>query len=208
MSTWSFYRTDDGMLVGGRYSGPEEWLAANTPPGCEPILGDADPLSQRVDLATLQLVDWQPSRPLDTALATWGWDEVSRRWVATPTLAARQADAQAAIDQAAGAARLRYITDVPGQQAVYLRKLEQAHAWLAEPVGDPPPYIAAEAAATGETPTAAAEAILAIATAWDEQLSPAIEGARISGKRAVSAATTAAEVEAALAAAISTLDNI
>ena len=209
--TWSFYRLDDGSLTGGSYTGPAEWLEANTPAGCAAIEGHSDAMSQRVDLATLELVDWVPSRPLDTAEATWSWDSELRRWVPTRTLAGLQADAHAAIDAAAGAARARYITDVPGQQATYLRKLEQARAFLALPAGEEgaaPPYLQAEADATGRTPRQAAQAIADTAALWDEQLGPAIEGARIGGKRAVTLATTSADVDAARDQAITTIAAI
>lgn len=113
------------------------------------------------------------------------------------------------IDSAAGAARLSYITDVPGQQAVYMAKLEQARAHLAalatDPGAAPPPYVLAEMSVTGLDHIAACHDIIATGTAWNELLGPAIEQARRAGKTAVGAAETADGVQLALDAALQAL---
>lgn len=102
------------------------------------------------------------------------------------------------IDRAAGEARLRYITDVPGQQAVYLVKLQEAAAYVAAYAASPQaavagPYIAAEAAATGTTALAVAEMVVGLGGAWNGVVGPAIEGARMGGKSAVAAAAGATD---------------
>ena len=119
-------------------------------------------------------------------------------------------EAHRRIDIAAGEARLKYITDVPGQQAVYMAKLQQARDYrvahalnTAVPV---PPYIAGEAARMQVSAIVAAEAVDAIGTYWNDVLSPQMEYARLSGKDAVSTAAAAsstsdAEKRAAIAAA-------
>jgi hypothetical protein len=137
--------------------------------------------------------------------------------VITPPERARYL-AQRDIDRAAGEARLRYITDVPGQQAVYLTKLAEATAYLAAYALDPqsiaPPHIAAEATATESTPLAVAQQVAGLGALWTEGLSPAIEAARLGGKRSVTLATgaddeaIAAAIEAARVAALAALDAI
>ena len=109
------------------------------------------------------------------------------------------------IDRAAGEARLRYITDIPGQEAVYTQKMEQARAFLLVPLGTVPPYIAAEATATARTAQQAASDIMAVAGSWNDTLSPAIEQARIGGKRQVSLATTEAAIALAKDNAVAAL---
>lgn len=109
-----------------------------------------------------------------------------------------------AVDAAAGDARQRYITDVPGQQAVYMVKLEQAQAYLANSSASAP-YVHAEAQAMSEEPAAVAANIVALASHWNEQLGPLIEAARLAGKRAVNEADDAAAVAEAEAAAIAVL---
>lgn len=126
--------------------------------------------------------------------------------------------AAGSIDAAAGQARRRYITDVPGQEAVYLVKLQEAQAYAAAHALDSgaavPPYIGAEATAIGETAITVATTVIALASYWNGTVGPAIEGARLGGKAAVAAATgadeaaTLAAIEAARVAAISTLDGI
>lgn len=127
----------------------------------------------------------------------WRWDGV--KWVRHVQLADAKLRALNEIDVVAGAARLRYITDVPGQAGTYLLKAEQAAAFIAAGgVGDVPPYVQAEVDATGMAPLAAAEYIHGLSELWAQQLGPAIERERRIGKLAVEAATTLEEVSAAL----------
>jgi hypothetical protein len=92
--------------------------------------------------------------------------------------------AKAKIDRAAGAVRLRYITDVPGQQAVYMQKLEQANLFIADNLvaDNSIPYIIAEAEARNITKLAAAQLIIGIADFWNITVAPKIEGIRIKYK--------------------------
>lgn len=92
-TVWSFYAAATGAIAPGRVTcaaGPN--LAANTPAGHIPIAGAYDHLSQRVNLATGQVEDYQPDPPPDDELRTWAWDATIKRWVASPT------DAAVAID--------------------------------------------------------------------------------------------------------------
>jgi hypothetical protein len=126
--------------------------------------------------------------------ADWFWSFVESMWLYQIPLAKAKAAALVAIDSDAGAARARYITDVTGQQAVYIRKLEQAKAFLLDTEQPVPPYIAGEAAALGVSPATLATQIVGIASYWDDTLSPAIEATRIGAKRAVDDAVTVAAV--------------
>ncbi len=131
-----------------------------------------------------------------------------------PSIAETQATALASIDAEAGAARARYITVAPGQEATYMLKAEQARAYKA--AGYPSaavagyPMVDAEAKAiNGAAPTAAQiqtaiDGIIAQADAWIAKAAQ-IERARIGGKRAVAAALNVAGVEAARAAAVAEL---
>lgn len=137
----------------------------------------------------------------------WRWHFDLQQWERQIPLAEQKVRALEQIDSAAGAARMRHITEVPGQQGVYLRKREQALAYLADG-GEVPPYIQAEAEATGLTPAEAAQRIATIADAWDNVLSPAIERERIRGKTAVEAAESAAAVQAELQTTLTQLSGI
>ena len=100
------------------------------------------------------------------------------------------------IDQEAGAFRLNFITDVPGQQATYLRKEREALEWSVASVPGSAPYLEAEAAARGITVAEQAAMILGISSQWGA-LDVAIEATRIGAKEAVTAATTVAAKDAA-----------
>lgn len=64
MKHWSFYRADTGELTGDRYSAPDEsGLSQNTPPGCVAVEGRHDHISRRVDVATGQVISYQPPQP-------------------------------------------------------------------------------------------------------------------------------------------------
>ncbi len=131
-----------------------------------------------------------------------------------PTLAEAQGAALAAIDNAAGMARARYITVAAGQEATYMLKEAQARSYKAAgypaaSVADYPMVDAEAMAMHGAAPTAAqiktaADGIIAQADAWITKAA-LIERARIAGKRAVSAAADVAGADTARAAAIDEL---
>jgi hypothetical protein len=127
-----------------------------------------------------------------------------------PSINAQRWQAHRDIDRVAGEVRLRYITDVPGQQAVYITKLQEAEAYAAAHALDSqapvPPYLAAESAAMGDDAIDTAQMVLGLAAQWNGVLGPAIEAARVAGKAAVTAATTEQGIATARAAAIAALD--
>lgn len=106
MSTrrWYFYDLATGLLSGRALSGPEEMLDDNTPAGhgaLEVPPGTVlDPRNRRVDLASGELVPWQPPAPPDDERRTWTWDPVAERYVALPTLAATKLERWALIKRA------------------------------------------------------------------------------------------------------------
>lgn len=128
-----------------------------------------------------------------------------------------QKSANAAIDAQAGATRLKYITDVPGQAETYLSKASDATAYKS--AGYPSasivnyPMVQAEGKAiSGTTPTAAqfqaaADGILIQQLQW-VALAAAIEQQRRAGKIAVAGATSPATVQAAQQAAITALQAL
>lgn len=134
---------------------------------------------------------------------------VAGAWQLVLPLDQTKASACEEIDRAAGAARLRYITEVPGQQAVYLRKLQQAREYLDLPDAEAvPPYVAAESEAMGIGFAEAAQRIVAIAQQWDDVISPAIELERVRGKRLVELSPTVEAVQACAQQAVAALASI
>jgi len=73
----SFYDKSTGLFTGRSFSGPHEALALNTAADEGAIVGRFDHLSQRVDLETGQVIDYQPPSPSDDH----AWHAASKRWV-------------------------------------------------------------------------------------------------------------------------------
>lgn len=82
-----FYDLQTGVFSGQSLGGPAQWVDSSVPAGVGAWSGSVDPLSQRVDLSSGALVDFQPGKPTDTELITWHWDEATRRWVEKKTIA-------------------------------------------------------------------------------------------------------------------------
>ena len=172
--------------------------------------GDVDPAGlERLYVFGGQVLQ-RPARPTPEHT----WNPQAQTWEAdapaiASVLALRQVAAQAQIDDAAGRARLRYITDVPGQQATYQRKEQQAREWTGAGYPEPAPsFIAAEAEALDTTPQAIAQQVIALADYWAYVKGPEIEASRIKHKAAVRSATSLEAVQAALDAAMAELEAL
>lgn len=82
-----FYKLDDGVFDGRTFSSSDhEALKLNTPQGYGSRSDVSDWQSQRVDVATGKLVDWQPPRPD----ADHFWDPKTRRWLINPIVSERR----------------------------------------------------------------------------------------------------------------------
>ena len=81
-----FYSKEDGALL-YLYDGPAEQLVDNTPPNAGHVDADlvTDPPSQRINVLTGAVIDWQPPRPSDGHY----WDTQARRWFLDPIVEAR-----------------------------------------------------------------------------------------------------------------------
>lgn len=132
----------------------------------------------------------------------------------TPTgmaraLEAQRSEAKRTLYEAVATARLAYLTDLPFQDMIYLRKEQSARACLADPTPDPAhyPILAAELAFRGPTVTDVATVIVSLADFF-EVFAAAVEALRFSTEASLSTATSKAEIDAimdALPTAISAL---
>lgn len=177
---------------------------------------------------TVNLIIPPAAVPIEDALFLQSVNEMDGRWMLLDGVISKHpfpapilqnvADAAiAAIDAEAGAARTRYITVAPGQEATYMLKEAHARAYKAAnypaaAVADYPMVEAEAKAMSGDAPSAeqiqaAADGIVAQADAWIVKAAQ-IERARIAGKRAVGAAVDVAGVEAARAAAVAEMDAL
>ena len=84
----SVYDKATGLFTGVVIVGNAQAVDQNTPDGCGVVDGQRDHLRQRVDLATGQVVDWQPPAPPADEWQTWDWNADNRRWISIPTRAA------------------------------------------------------------------------------------------------------------------------
>jgi len=98
MRTWSFYDQETGDISGKRFRAiNDRVLAANTPTGFTAIEGAFDRLSQRVDVETGKVIDYQPPAPDDDH----EWNATRRRWVKKPEVLAAERRDKAARDRIA-----------------------------------------------------------------------------------------------------------
>ncbi len=84
MSTYvNFYDASTGLFSGvsihtnlTSQKAVRQFIAENTPAGHGAYIGHVDPLSQKVDIQTHQLVDYQPPRPSPRH----EWNPTTKRW--------------------------------------------------------------------------------------------------------------------------------
>ncbi len=98
--TFSFYNTTDGLLHTSQtqcseHANAEAFADSNAPPGYKAIEGQFDPLSQRVDTISGEVVNYQPPQPsLDHE-----WDDTTKRWQLNAAAAQRLAERSNALTQ-------------------------------------------------------------------------------------------------------------
>ncbi|MEL7167354.1 MAG: hypothetical protein AAGL96_17960 [Pseudomonadota bacterium] len=133
-----------------------------------------------------------------------------RRSVASMSvqLEAAKTDAKEQIVEAVRVVRLKYVTDMPGQELIYNEKRIEAERYLSILPRllnlDGYPFIEAEVGITGATAEEVAQVFLARAGLW-VQVGAALEAIRLSASHSIEASTTVAEIDAALATLYSSL---
>jgi hypothetical protein len=97
MKDYSFYHAETGAIYNNKFSTDDEMLVAlNTPPDHVAIDGHHDHLSQRVDLKTGKIIDYQPPAPS----TDHAWNDVTKRYqlsIAAQAIVDRRAAAVARI---------------------------------------------------------------------------------------------------------------
>lgn len=83
MNTFSVYNKETGFFTGTYITCAGHFLDLNVPEGCSCMLGTYDHLSQRIDLESSTVIDYQPPQPSENHQ----WDADAKRWVYVPTLA-------------------------------------------------------------------------------------------------------------------------
>jgi hypothetical protein len=108
-----------------------------------------------------------------------------------------------------GTARQEFITELPGQDAIYQAKENEAIAYLAaaNPVLTDYPLLNAESGITAATPETLANLWVTLAQQW-RSVAAQLEAARMTANASVNLATTVAEVDAALAVLNDAIANL
>ena len=138
------------------------------------MAGGASPPGTYIEIEPVDLGDLTGWRVVDGELVRpEGWADVA--------LTNARLEAVARINAAAGAVRRLYVTDIPGQEALYLMKETEARAWLAEGEPNPADYplIAAEIGITAPTGDEVAQVYLNLAALY-VQAAAQLEHARLS----------------------------
>lgn len=147
------------------------------------------------------MADW-PVLAEDAGIG-WSWDGETFAPPPGPPaeqlLAEAKASARVQLTAAISAARVAMITDLPGQDMIYLAKEAEARAWVADPEPDSADYplLSAEAGITAPDADALAQLWLNLAALW-RAAAAQLEALRMAVGSAIDAAATVEDVEAAL----------
>uniref|UniRef100_A4WS53 Uncharacterized protein n=1 Tax=Cereibacter sphaeroides (strain ATCC 17025 / ATH 2.4.3) TaxID=349102 RepID=A4WS53_CERS5 len=143
------------------------------------------------------------------AVAALPPDDVAPIEPAPPALEALKAQAVWGINQVVGEVRKRYITPILGQEALYVKKEQQAREWVAAEAPQIEDYkmIAREVGVTAPTADELAQIWLNMAAITEEAVSR-LENIRMTAIYAIRSAAGAADVEAAKAAAFATIAGL
>ena len=143
------------------------------------------------------------------SIALKDWVDVRSPELLAQHLSEALASAQEQVDVAAGGARLRYITSVPGQAETYAKKEQQARAWAAESfAGEAPSFIAAEAQALNVSAQSVALEVIGLADYWSNIKGPQIEATRRKWKVAIDSASDPSLIQGLVDAARAELDAL
>lgn len=198
-----YYQYNDNGEIVQIGSCPEDLIDIQGRPGVVTVAGTATMHSHFVnENGVLCDIDKRPSREhvLNRALGIW---EDGRTLDRVKSLALDQ------VDSAAGYARLRYITSVPGQAETYAKKEQQARSWAAESfAGEPPSFIAAEAQALNVSAQSVALEVIGLADYWSNIKGPQIEATRRKWKVAIEAASDPSLIQGLVDAARAELDGL
>lgn len=195
----------DGQGIVRRY-------ASSPMPSSVEVEAEGVPLAHYLRAGALQPL---PPSPGDWAV----FDPLAGVWT-DPRTAARQAlDTAAAlalsrrvaiagVNRRIGEARAPFITQIPGQEMLYLVKEAEAKTFVVDPapVMSQYPLITAEVGITGGTALQVAQVWLGRGALW-RQIAATLEAMRLTAAAAIDAAPDAAAIDAAVAAFRTTLSN-
>lgn len=126
-----------------------------------------------------------------------------------PNITWHKGIALASVREMVGTTRQAYITDLPGQDAIYQAKETEAEAYLDDPSPNMADYplLSAETGITAPTAADLATLWITMGTQW-RSIAAQIEAARMTANAAIAGATTIAQIDAALAALDTAIDGL
>lgn len=207
MLTVSIYSTITGRVTANVTATSAVDIALNTGPDEAVIDGHIDPATHYIRDGVAVAYPPRPGRWARWTGSAW-IDPRSAEERAAELQAARQA-AIARVNAAAGAIRARFVTQIPAQEMLYLRKEAEARAWIADPAPDLADYplLAAEIGVTAPTAAELAQIWLNLAQIWISVAAP-LETARLSGVGALEGAATDEAIDTALSTTLTAIATI
>lgn len=120
------------------------------------------------------------------------WNFELNQWQQVANIEEIRQQALQDIDNLAGFTRTKYITSVPGQEAVYAQKLLEAEEFIKTgAIGE---YLKAEASAVNKDVTTVAQSIIDKSILWNTKIGPQIEGIRRKNKLLVQEADSVEKI--------------
>lgn len=160
-----------GLVIGTGEALTTDEMIGSAPPGCTTTgLGDDEyPVPMADYLGADERFHPLPPRPGPWAVWDGGeWTDPRTADDLEAELIAARLASVAAINAASGPIRRLYVTDIPGQEALYLMKEAEARAWVASANPDATqfPLIAAEVGITAPTADEVAQVYLNLAAIY------------------------------------------
>lgn len=159
------------------------------------LLGSVNPATCYVKNGEVKAYPEKPQAHLSFDFAAEAWVDARSPEEISEELAEARQEAIFQINAAVGSARKNYITDIAGQDMLYIVKREEAAAYIADPDPDLSQYalIAKEVGVTAPTAYEVAQVWLYMNAAL-KPIAGELERLRLTGINAASSATTVIEI--------------
>jgi hypothetical protein len=173
--------------------------------GNVPFLKDLSAMeTEQQGVLAVQFFNKKPSKVVNGLVVEKTSEEINQEIFPEEVLKAKHA-----LNIKVTKARRMYITALPGQDAIYQAKENEATAYLAatDPVLADYPLLNAEVGITAATATELANLWITLAQQW-RSVAAQLEAARMTANASIGSATTIAEVDAALATLDAAIANL
>lgn len=176
-------------------------LEQNVHSGESCLLGSINPASAYVKDGVVKPYPAKPLPFMTFDFAAEAWVDARDAEAIARDLDETRQEAIFCVNQRVGRARQKFITDLPGQDMIYLRKEREAVAYLAasDPTLAEYPMISAEVGVTAETAYQVAQVWIYMSQTW-QAVAAELETIRLTATNAIVAAADETAVAVAIAA--------